>query len=292
MIPLIHSNLYRLVRGHATWIGLGLIVVIGAAAVLVSAPMGVDSFPSNLTEGMGTFYLSAGLFSLICATIAALASTEDFATGFAKTLIDARPCVRSARYYASWLVTFGILCAAVLGVGALVTIGVIFGFGTGAPTLGDAGACALWFVLAWLSLLFYTALTAMVGWLTRSRTLAVAAAILLASGFVESMIGSVISAFLSLTSAGADLSAIVLATVDISAPLDPALSPTGVALTHVMRWLPLASTTILGSGAAALQLGTTPLSLDLAWLHALVTFGIGCAIVAGVSIGVAPRRNV
>ena len=217
------------------------------------------------TNAYAQVLVAGGVLATIVSLVIALFLANDFETGFAKNVFVGRGRRRAA-YYLEKLVLCGVLSAAFLLAGMVLTDGAfaLAGFEYRASeTLGEYWG---WVALAWLAVTMYAMATGATVLLTRSKAVGIVFALVVATGALASIVMTVASTF---------------------APAFPVLD-------DAVKWLPTSSVALLGSGGVGLLSSTEGAALAGLAVPAQVALVLGAAIAACVALAatVGPRKDV
>lgn len=217
------------------------------------------------TNAYAQVLVAGGVLATIVSLVIALFLANDFETGFAKNVFVGRGRRRAA-YYLEKLVLCGVLSAAFLLAGMVLTDGAfaLAGFEYRASeTLGEYWG---WVALAWLAVTMYAMATGATVLLTRSKAVGIVFALVVATGALASIVMTVASTF---------------------APAFPVLD-------DAVKWLPASSVALLSSGGVGLLSSTEGAVLAGLAVPAQVALVLGAAIAVCVALAAAvgPRKDV
>ncbi len=217
MLNLLKSDVYRLVHGKMLWIGAAIVVVVALAAAgmawwittpqfadMVNASIGQpdgagmtvsggeppaplnQAVMDNFTHTVDQVLVGSGALTVLVSVLAGRVALDDFSTRFVQSVFT----VRRSRwdYYAEKLLLAAMLAAAfvLLADTAVAAAFALFGFSY--DVVQPIGEIALWTVLVWLVTTAFTWLSCVVAWLSRSKGVLDAWAVLVSTTFLGSMV--------------------------------------------------------------------------------------------------------
>lgn len=217
MLNYLRMDLYRLVKGKMLWVTLGILLVMSCFMVLmmwlstspdftvgvtaglqvgVTDPSELSSVPGfsgteieDFTQNQTSMWLAGGGLTVILCIVMALFLAVDFTGGYVKNL----PLSRRDRlaYYGEKLVLVALFSVAFLAfaVATFEVARIVAGFTY--AHVGSIGGIATWFGLAVLVLTMYAVVTATITWLVRSKAAGIAAAFVVGSSMLGSIVGMI-----------------------------------------------------------------------------------------------------
>lgn len=217
------------------------------------------------TNAYAQVLVAGGVLATIVSLVTAIFLANDFETGFAKNVFVGRGRRRAA-YYLEKLVLCGVLSAAFLLAGMVLTDGAFALAGFEYRASEALGEYWGWVALAWLAVTMYAMATGATVLLTRSKAVGIVFALVVATGALASIVMTVASTF---------------------APAFPVLD-------DAVKWLPASSVALLSSGGVGLLSSTEGAVLAGLAVPAQVALVLGAAIAVCVALAeaVGPRKDV
>ena len=193
MLPLLRSDVYRLVRSTYFWVVTVVSVAICAGIALMGAMLDEGAgagrtWPTHV-DMLSDTLLSVGLLSIFVAILSVRIASEDVERGFVKNLFAGRP--RRTVYYMEKLTLIAVAALWLMAVNIAVMEAAFALMGYRYVKHEPWGGTVLYVALMALGTFALGAVTAAITWLIRSRAFAMTAGVLVAMGTVSSVLGVV-----------------------------------------------------------------------------------------------------